>query len=108
MVVETYGIFLSGHTQYLTFRCIELNVIFQASCIEVGQGFLQALTVRRGADSSIYNLVSSAYIAEEPSDMASRRSLIKTTNSNGPKRLLCGTPEITGEQLDGTPSITTL
>ena len=53
MVVETYGIFLSGHIQYLTFRFVELDVIFQAPCIEVGQVFLQALTVRRGADSSI-------------------------------------------------------
>ena len=51
MVVGTYGIFLSGHTQYLTF--LELDVIFQAPCIEVGQVFLQALTVRRGAVSSI-------------------------------------------------------
>ena len=90
-----------GHSQYLTFRCVEIYVIFQAPCIEVGQGFLQALTVRRGA-------AEESDIAEEPSDMASGGSLMKTTNRNGPKRLPCGTLETTGDQLDGTPSTTTL
>ena len=55
-----------------------------------------------------YSLVSSAYIADEPSDTASGRSLMKTTNNNGPKRLPCGTPETTGDELYGTPSRTTL
>ena len=79
MVVETYGIFLSVHTQYLTFRCVELDVIFQAPCIEVRQRFLQALTVRRGSDSSI-QLISSGYMAEEPSDMASAGKIADESN----------------------------
>ena len=75
MVVETYEIFLSAHTQYLTFRCVEHVLrLDKDSCWQI----------------VLYNLVSSAYIAEEPSDMTYGRSLMKTTNSNGPKRLPCG------------------
>ncbi|CAB4035867.1 Hypothetical predicted protein, partial [Paramuricea clavata] len=55
------------------------------------------------------NFVSSAYIAfEEPLDISSGRSFMKIAKSIGPKILPCGTPEIIGTQLDGTPSTTTL
>jgi hypothetical protein len=55
------------------------------------------------------NFVSSAYIAsEEPLDITSGRSFMKTAKSIGPRILPCGTPEITGTQLDGTPSTTLL
>ena len=53
MLVESYRIFLSGNTQDLAFRRFELDIIFMSPCVEVGQGFLQALAVSRGADCSI-------------------------------------------------------
>ena len=61
MVVESYGIFLCGHTQDLTFRCVELDIIFMGPCVEVGQGFLQALAVSREADCSIQFSIISIY-----------------------------------------------
>ncbi len=33
---------------------------------------------------------------------------MNSTNSEGPRMLPCGTPEVTGDQLDVTPSTTTL
>ena len=56
MKVGNYGILLSSCAQNLTFRCIELDVVIVAPCVEVGQGFLQTITV------FLYNFVSSAYI----------------------------------------------
>ena len=57
----------------------------------------------------LYSLVSSAYNAAlTPPTVSPRRSLIKIANNNGPNRLPCGTPEVTGAHCDATPFKTTL
>ena len=107
MIIAIYGIFLASHAQNFAYL-VKLDVIIVALRVEVGQGFLQTITMCRTV-IFVYNLVSSAYIAsEEPPDIASERSFMKIAKSIGPKILPCGTPEITRAQPDGTPSTTTL
>ena len=53
----------------------------------------------------LYSSVSSAYNAAlTPPTVSPRRSLIKIANNNGPNRLPCGTPEVTGAHCDATRS----
>jgi hypothetical protein len=53
--------------------------------------------------------VSSAYKAvSDFSGMMSGKSLMNNTNNIGPSTLPCGTPDVTEDQPEATPSTTTL
>ena len=51
------------------------------------------------------HLQSSINIKRDDSEKNEGRSLTYIMNSNGPRILLCGTPDVTGSREEGTPSI---